>query len=400
LGWEKPLAAAVLLAILSMTTILARRRSPYLPVGWFWYVGMLVPMIGLVQVGVHARADRYTYLSQIGLCIAVAWAMRQACLARPGWRRTCVAAASAAVLVLMGCAWQQTASWLNSETLWRKAVQCTSRNARAHSHLGVELASRGQLDAAMAEYRAALDVKPDYTDALNNLGAALSQQGRTDAAIQQFKKVLTIDPQYAKAHFNWGTALAQQGQNDAAARQFRQALETDPDMDGARYSLGVALAACGRNDDAIDEFRKVLQRRPTLTDAHFNLGALLSERGDFEEALAHWCEAIRQRPDDVGALDQAAWTLATCPKASVRNGAEAIQLARRAVELSGGRDPTRLDTLGAAMAEAGRFDEAQAIARQAIRLATEQHQTDLVRSVRIRLSLYEKKQPYREQPQQ
>ncbi|MEN6406278.1 MAG: tetratricopeptide repeat protein [Thermoguttaceae bacterium] len=399
LAWWKPLAAAVFLAAVSAAAIATRRRFPYAAVGWFWYFGMLVPMIGLVQVGVHAMADRYTYLPEIGLCIAVAWGIRHACVTWPGARRTCIATASAAVVVLMGGAWQQTTYWRDSETLWRRAAQCTSRNARAHNNLGIAMAARGDLNAATAEYRAALDIKPDYTDALNNLGVALSQQGRTDAAIQQFQKVLNVNPQYAKARFNWGTALAKQGRNDAAVQQFRLALDADPSLDGARYSLGVALAACGRTNDAIDEFREVLRQKPNLADTHFNLGALLSERGDFEEALTHWFEAIRQRPDDVGYLDQTAWTLATCPKASVRNGPEAVRLAQRAVELSGGRDPARLDTLGAALAEAGRFDEAQAAARQALDLAAQQHRTDLIQPIRVRRSLYEKKQPYRESPQ-
>ena len=158
---------------ISAGALVWRRRFPYLFVGWFWYVGMLVPMIGLVQVGLQAMADRYTYLPQIGLCVAVVWGVAHAVARRPCVRRACGVASALVVLVLMGCSWRQTSYWRDSETLWTRTLACTSQNAVAHNNFGIVLAARGRDDAAIDHYRQALDIDPDNVDAHNNLGNAL-----------------------------------------------------------------------------------------------------------------------------------------------------------------------------------------------------------------------------------
>ena len=176
----KVAASSLAVAGISAAALVWRRRFPYLFVGWFWYLGMLVPVIGLVQVGSQAMADRYTYLPQIGLCMAVTWGVAQLAVS---WRyrfRVCGAAAALAVLVLMGLAWRQTSYWRDSETLWTHTLACTARNFLAHYNLGVALAERGQVDAAIAHYQKALEIKPDYAEARNNLDLALRMRGQPD----------------------------------------------------------------------------------------------------------------------------------------------------------------------------------------------------------------------------
>jgi tetratricopeptide (TPR) repeat protein len=191
-----------------------RRRFPYLFVGWFWYVGMFVPVIGLVQVGSHSMADRYTYLPQIGLCLAVTWGVTQIAAS---WRYrhwVCGVASVLAVLVLMGIAWRQTSYSRDSETLFTHALACTANNYIAHSVLGNTLAGRGQVDAAIAHFQKALEIKPGWARVHSNLGILLAGRGQVDAAIAHFQKALEIEPDYPGARNRLDRALQQRGQHD------------------------------------------------------------------------------------------------------------------------------------------------------------------------------------------
>ena len=175
--------------------------------GWLWYLGTLVPVIGLVQVGNQAMADRYTYLTQIGLYMAIAWGAAHVAGSWP-YRRWRIAAVSALVVAgLMVCAWQQTQHWHDSETLWTHTLACTSQNPIAHNNLGNALAARGQFDEAIAHYQKALEIKPDYVEAHNNLGLALAGRGQVDEAIDHYRKALDINPDYVEAHYNLGSGL-------------------------------------------------------------------------------------------------------------------------------------------------------------------------------------------------
>lgn len=336
--WKIVVAVATLVAI-SAGAWMARRRAPYLLVGWLWYLGILVPVIGLVQVGDQARADRYTYLPQIGLCIAIAWGVA-ALVARSSaeafepsqplrqlQRHWLTAAFSIGLVVVLAvAARQQTSYWRNDETLWRHALDCTDRNATAEF----------------------------------NLGVALMQRGDDAEAMKRFERSIAISPRSADA------------QND----------------------LGVLLAKAGQLDKAADCFRAALQSRPSLADAHGNLGTVLQQQGNNAEALTHWREAARLDPDNPRAANRLAWALATLPDASLRNGAEAIASARRAVELSGGREPIMLGTLAAAHAEAGQFSEAVSTADRAILLADAQGDAATAATIRRQCQSYRSGIPY------
>ena len=390
--------ALLLLAVVTAGVAVCWRRRPWLLVGWCWYLGMLVPVIGLVQVGEQSMADRYTYLPQIGLLIALVWEANRAIGSWP-YRGWLYAVASALVVaVLMGCAWQQASYWRDSETLWTHAIACTERNAVAHNNLGALRAERGRLDEAVVQIEKALEIQPDYADAHDNLGVVLTDQGRIEEAIVHLNKALAANPNLAGAHYNLARALFRRGSVDEAMTHYRKALEINPNYVEALNNYGALLAGRRRLDEAIAHYRKALEIDPAHANARRNLDIVQSQREEIGKTLARRRELLRSHPDDVTLLNEMAWTLATNPNASIRNGAEAVELAGRAVQLSDGREPAVLDTLAAAYAEAGRFSEALQTAREAAKLAAQQNNRSLAESIAAKIPLYEARTAFREMP--
>ena len=271
-AWEVVAAVAVLLAI-STAVFVARRKCPYLLFGWLWYLGTLVPVIGLVQVGDQAMADRYTYLTQIGLYMAIAWGAVDVAGSWPYRRWRFAAVAVLVVAGLMVCAWQQTQYWRDSETLWTHTLACTSQNPIAHNNLGFALAGRGQVDEAIAHYQKALEIKPDYAEAHNNLGNALAGRGQVDEAIAHYRKALEIKPDYAEAHNNLGLRPGR----PRTGRRGHRPLPEGPGNQ-ARLRRGplqprhCVLAGRGQVDEAIAHYQKALEIKPDYAEAHYNLG--------------------------------------------------------------------------------------------------------------------------------
>jgi protein O-mannosyl-transferase len=256
-AWEVAAAVTALLAI-STALVVSRRRRPYLFVGWFWYLGMLAPVIGLVQVGSQKMADRYTYLPQVGLYIAVAWTAVQMAGARPNRRRALAAVALLVVMGLLGCALQQTRHWRNSETLWTHTLACTSQNVVAHHNLGNALAREGHFGKAIVQYQLALEINPDLAKVHYNLGLALAARKHFDEAIAHYRKALEIQPEFAEAYNDIGNAFVDLGQPDEAIAHYRQALAIKSDLLPAHYNLGLALAGRDRLDEALEHYRKAL----------------------------------------------------------------------------------------------------------------------------------------------
>jgi tetratricopeptide (TPR) repeat protein len=289
--------AFILLAVISVVVLACWKKRPYLLAGWLWYLGMLVPMIGIIQISYYAHADRYTYLPQIGICVAITWLVAE-------WRvsRAALGALMAGLLALfMFCAWQQTAYWQNSETLWSCALACTTDNNVAQNNLGMALMQKGKMDAAIACFQQALQIRPDYADACNNLGYALLQIGKVDAAIARFRQTLQLRPDFAATHNNLGMALFQKGQADEAAAQFQIALQIMPGYAEARNNLGNILLHKGQVDAAIACFRQALQLRPDFAAAHDNLGNALLQTGKVDEAITHCQRALQINPGDAQA---------------------------------------------------------------------------------------------------
>jgi tetratricopeptide (TPR) repeat protein len=280
---------------------------------------------------------------------------------------------------------------------FEKGLQHYSGSADLHYYLGLALASESHLEEAKAQFDRALVINPDHADAHRNLGLALVRTGQLDQAVPHFEKAVAINPSSAVAQYNLGHVLVFKGQLEQAIPHFEKAIAINPNFAEAHSGLGCALVTAGQYTQAIPSLEKALAIKPGSVEAHSCLGeSLYFSRARVQEALAQWREALRLDPDFAPAMNDAARALAASPQASDRNGAEAVKLAERAVQVSGGQDPAYLDTLAAAYAEAGRFPEAIATARKALDLATQQLQGPLMEALNTRIKSYEAHQPYRD----
>jgi protein O-mannosyl-transferase len=290
-------AAGVLLAALSVAAMALRRAHPYALVGWLWFLGTLVPVIGLVQVGLQSMADRYSYVPSMGILLALVWGAHELTC---GWRyqrAVAFAVTTAAALLCAGLTWQQIGHWKDTESLFRHALLVTKGNYGAHHGLGMALDRQGRVDEAMWEYRAALQAKGDYVLAFNNLGSDLAKQGHLDEAMNQFRAALRIAPGYADPYNNLGTILEKQGRFDEALALFQEALRLKSDFADAHYNLGVALGRKGRTEEAARQFQRVLELKPNYAEAHNNLGVMLERKGQLEQATQHYLAAAQLKPD-------------------------------------------------------------------------------------------------------
>jgi protein O-mannosyl-transferase len=293
--WSVAASAAVLIAV-SVFGIRFSGSRPYLFVGWLWYVLTLVPVIGLIQVGGQARADRYTYIPLIGVFIAGAWG-----IAAILERRRCPgialrAAACILVCVLAAVARGQVRYWESDLALWEHAVQRTADNYFARTNLGFALIDRGDFAAGIAQYAEALRIKPVSAETRNALGTALLKQGQPDAAMEQFTLALRIKPGFAEAHSNRGMVLAQRGETEEAFSEFRKAMEISPENPEVQYNFGFALANQGKLDEAMSYYRKALTGKPDYADAYFQMGNAFAGKGMLSEAAAEYTRALRIRP--------------------------------------------------------------------------------------------------------
>ena len=339
------MGSGLLLVCITYLLIRAARRYPYAAVGWLWYVITLAPVIGIVQVGAQAMADRYTYVTLIGIFIAVAWGIPELLWKADASARGCrhprvliSGAAGIAILALMYCAYVQVGYWRNNITLFRHALNATSNNFLANlnlasalqlgerpneaigyyrqalqiapgnpdalSNIGLALADVGKAEEGLKYLYKALEVKPNDPDVENNLGYALCKLGRFDEGEAYFKKALQTNPRHKKALPNYvaglnnkAIRLAQRGNPAAAVKIFSEALRLDPGNAETHYNLGVALDSLGRTDEAIEHFSEAVRLNPDNARAHNNLGALYAQQKKLDEAIRHFAEAVRIAPD-------------------------------------------------------------------------------------------------------
>jgi len=386
----------LLLAGVTLLVLWAAKSKPYAAVGWFWFLGTLVPVIGLVQVGGTPVADRFTYVPQIGLYLAIAWMIRDWTVSWRYRRQALGLAATLVITALMVCAWKQTSYWRNSETLWRRALACTSDNFIGHNNLGNALLKMGRVDEAITQYQKALEIKPDFAEAHNNLGYVQFQKNNVDEGIAHFQKALQINPDYAEAHYNFGYALCQKGRVDEGITHFQRALQIKPDFAEARNNLGSALLQMGSVNEAIAQYQQALQINPDSTTVRHNLDIALRQKSRVDDALAQCQKALQIKPDSVEALNNLAWLLATCPDAHIRDGVQAVKYGERACELTHTNVTVLVGTLAAAYAEAGRYDDAIAAAQKACALAEKSGEQDLLEKNQKLLELYRAHQSYHE----
>ena len=273
----KVFGAVTVLVVVTLSTLAWRRKHPYLLVGWLWYLGMLVPVIGLLPMGMETMADRFMYLPHIGLAIALTWGVADASRSRywPRSRAACGAVAILVLAVLTGCAWRQTSFWRDSEMLWTHTLACTPPNSVARHALGNTFLGRGQIGKAIEQYEAAISIDPDYAMAHYNLGVALASMGRLDEAIAQYQEAVHLRPDDAVAHNNLGNALLIRGQIEKGLSHCQEALRIDPELAEAHYNVGNVHYFRGHVDEAIAEYRKALQINPHYEDAQQCLNSAL-----------------------------------------------------------------------------------------------------------------------------
>ena len=288
---EAVVPCLLVLALVTAAVVWQRRERPFLLVGWLWYLGTLVPVIGLVQVGAAAMADRFTYIPLVGVFVAVAWLLPAGPAARP------VAVAAGVVLALLAAQTRaQIGVWRDSTTLFAHALAVDERNAIAHVNLGVELGVRGDVEASTMHLERALELRPDLVTARIALGTTLMRRGRVDEAVVQYRAAVAADPTSARAFNNLGYALLQQNRYPEAQEALERALRNDPNLATAHNDLGMVKARRGDAAAARAQFERAVAIDPRYADAHNNLAAMLLSEGRLEAGLAHAELAVAAQP--------------------------------------------------------------------------------------------------------
>jgi MYXO-CTERM domain-containing protein len=428
--WQYLFPATVLLVLAGLWALRRRWRGPL--AGALFFVGTLFPALGFCNVYPFLFsfvADHFQYLASLGVITLVSAGIALALQRWALWRHP---AGYAVCLAILGASailtWRQSHIYSDPALLYRVTIEKNPECSMAHSNLGAilqgqgnmaeallhyrkalaaaphdaplfnnvgaALAGAGRLDDAIELYRKALEIKPDYGEVYNNWGAALLNRGRIDEAVRAFEKAVALKPDCAEAHANLGFVLTNRGRLEEAIAQLRRALELQPDYAPARANLGEALEL-QRTEDRIARLQRAANARPGDIRVHNDLGLALARCARWTEALAEYRRTLEIKPDCAEALCNLAWLRASAAEPSLRNGSEAVALARRAGELTGGKNPIVFGALAAAHAEAGQFAEAVAAGREAVRLALQQHNQATATLLRGQLSLYEAGKPFR-----
>jgi tetratricopeptide (TPR) repeat protein len=421
---------------------------------------MLVPVIGLVQVGDQALADRYTYLPAIGLFIILAWGGAELAGCYPVVKLF----APALAMAMLAATWIQIHYWKDTRTVFERARLVTQNNYLALSLLGELRQADGDLEGAMRLYREALRDKPNYSKGHFFLAHGLEQQGKVDAAESEYAIALRLNPTFEQAHIFLGLLLAREKKYDQAAAEYETALKINPRSATAHNDLARLLQTEGRLDDSVRHYLAALQFDSSLAQAHNNLGVVYMQKGQLSdgitqlrealrlnpgnveteynlalglnqqqqwkeaseilrriapaqpnnanvqyqyglalarlgktrEAMSHYAQALLVTPDFPKALNELAWIAATDPRPELRNGPQAVAMAGRACELTGRQQPALLLTLAAAYAETGRFSEALAAAEKGRDMARAKGNEKLAEKAALMRDKFAARQPLRE----
>jgi len=359
---EWVILAGLLLFGFTAFVAMAWRQRPYLFVGWFWFLGTLVPVIGLVQVGMQSMADRYSYVPFVGLFVILVWGACDLVRNRAGGTVMLSMAAGAALLSCVMLTHGQIGYWKNPETLFRHAVEVTPNNHIAHENLGVclendglfdeaiehfqaaatqdtnsvnafcewghALTRVGRFDEAISRYQQAIKVNPEFASAYNGLGNCLQRVGRLDEAIEQYQTAIKLKTNYAEACYNLGRVLATEERFDEAISRYREAIAYQPGLIPPYNNLGLLLAGRGRTDEAIAVFQEAIKRDRNFFPACYNLGNVLSDKGRLEEAIGYYQQALTIQPDNSAAHNSLAKALRQIDRLD-----EAIAHYRKALEI-------------------------------------------------------------------
>jgi len=289
--------ALMLLVSISYIAIRKAPELPFLLVGWLWYLGTLVPVIGLVQVGSQSMADRYTYIPLVGLFIALAWGAERVIAGWPGCKRPALLFSLIALVGLLFLAKSQVEIWKNSVSLFEHALAVSEFNPVAHNNLGAAYdASEGSCEKALSHFLRAIELKKDYAEAYDNLGVCAFREGYHEEAVRYFRRAAEVDPQFTRARVNLGLMMMKYGKLDAAEEEFRQVLRIDTTVEAAHVNLGAVFINQGKLDDAAMHLREALRINPRNAEAHNNIGVIYLREGRVEGALSHFRQALTVVP--------------------------------------------------------------------------------------------------------
>ncbi len=358
-SWFGGKAVGVLAGLLALSALALRWRAtaPAFLVGWLWFLGTLVPVIGLVQVGHQAWADRYSYLPCIGLAIAIGFSVERAVDLGRLPRRPVIGAGLTSLVAVAFLTSAQLPHWADSVRLWERALAVTENNYLAHYNLGLALEEQGEAAGAREHYARAVRIHPGYGDAHYALGLLELRSGQLAAAERSLRAAVEADPALAAAHGSLGLLERQRNDPAAAIEHYRRALELQPDLVETRNNLGSALIAQQDFDGAEKELRLVLERDPDFVQARLNLALLHERRGDFARAIEGYRQAFRQGTPHPLAADKLARLLLAKPGATVAEKEEALELARYALQETGGGS-AGLELLARCHAALGQFEQA------------------------------------------
>jgi tetratricopeptide (TPR) repeat protein len=288
-------ACSIVIAAVTIGAWMYRAARPYLLVGWLWYLVMLVPVLGLVQAGGQAHADRFTYLPQIGLCIIIAYGV-DGITAK--WRPLLTSFAVTVVVALSAATFIQTEYWRDSKTLWTHSLACTTDNAFAENNLGAALASEGKFDDAVPCYEKAILYDPKFLEAHNNLGVAFAALHRFAEAADQYQTVLNIKTNSARTLYNYGNLFDTLGKSTEATLYYQRAVAANPDYEEAQFNLGNELLNQQRPVEASAHLQRAVELAPEHADAHGNLANALATQGRLSEAIPHYERALQLNHGD------------------------------------------------------------------------------------------------------
>lgn len=359
--WQ-PIACLVVLAIASAGIIYRIRQHRYLAVGWLWYLGTLVPVIGVIQAGSQAMADRYTYLPSIGISIMAAWGAVEL-LSKLRYRSIWLGILAGLLLTAMVVRTRmQVQHWKNNLTLYRYTLAVTENNAIIR----------------------------------NSYGCAFFEEEQPDEAIKQLKEALRISPRFSLARSNLGRIYLKQGKVNEAIACFNEVLRVGKDSPDVYYFLGLAEVRQEKYDDAVTHFTDALRLKQGHINARLQLAYTLVKLDRVRQAVEHFYKILQLKPDHLTALNGVAWVLATRNDIETQEPIKAVEFAERACELTNYQNAGAMDTLAAAYAAAGKFSLAIETAEKAVELAISQNNIELTQEIQNRLRLYKVKQPYYE----
>lgn len=388
------ISAAALLVLISAVAWRVRKRNPYWFVGWLWFLGTLVPMIGLVQVGGITMADRYTYFPSVGISMALALGLRDSILR---FQLPKIIIGGMAGLILAAClvlTENQLRYWRDDVSLYSHVIEVNGETGFGHHRLGLAFEQKGRDAEAMAEFKTSIKMEYGNAETHGDLANLLTQSGQLNEAMAEYQNALKLDPNSATTHYNLALLLTKLGQPEEAMQHDVEVLKLDPNFVEAHISLGLLLTKSGQYDDAIKHYDEAMRLEPANWYPRYLKGKALLKQGRDREAVESLQQALKLAPDNLPALSYLAEVLASDNDPGIRDGRAALALIQKTIKLSSDARPNLLETLAMSYAELGRFNEAQTVAQNAIDLARSRGMTDYLPMLEQQLQCYKNNKPF------